>query len=110
MDFLTLGPGPELQNSSIVPDADIVAGRGEGIPGDVQPARARQELVGVLPLLEEVHERLELGRVFRTDVGSLADQVLGVADTANLAVHIFITETRIDDDGANDETRWLQQP
>lgn len=87
-----------------------MSGRGEGIPGDVQPARARQELVGVLPTFEEVNERLELRWVFRTDVGSLADQVLGVADTAHLAVHIFITETRIDDDGANDETRWLQQP
>ena len=35
--ILTLGPGPELQKSSIVTDADVVAGLGERAPGDVQP-------------------------------------------------------------------------
>ena len=97
------------KKSFVITDADIVAGRGEGIPGNVQPARTRQQLVGVLPRSEEVHERLELRRVFRPDVGSLAKQVLRVLHTTHLAVHIFITETRIDDDGANDESRWLQQ-
>ena len=60
-----------------------MAGLGERVPGDVQPAVARQQLVGVFPLPEELHERLELRRVFRADVGSLADEVLGIADTAN---------------------------
>ena len=97
------------KKSFVITDADIVAGRGEGIPGNVQPARTRQQLVGVLPRFEEVHERLELRWVFRSDVGSLAKQVLRVLHTAHPAVHIFVTETRIDDDGANDESRWLQQ-
>jgi hypothetical protein len=35
--IFTLGPGLKLQKSSIVTDADIVAGLGERIPGDVQP-------------------------------------------------------------------------
>ena len=107
--ILTLGPGPELQKSSIVTDADIVAGLGERVPGDMQPVVARQQLVGVLPLLEEVHKRLELRRVFRADVGSLTDKVLGVADTAHLAIHGLATETRIDDDRPHYEPRRLQQ-
>ena len=44
---------------------------------------------------EEVHQRLELHRVFRADVGSLTDKVLGVADTAHLAIHGLTTGTRI---------------
>ena len=95
--------------SSIVTDADVVAGLGERILGDVQPAVARQQLVGVLPLLEEVHKRLELHRVFRADVGSLTDKVLGIADTAHLAIHGLTTETRIDNDRPHHEPRRLQQ-
>ena len=86
-----------------------MAGLGERVPGDVQPAVARQQLVGVLPLLEEVHKRLELHRVFWADVGSLTDKVLGIADTAHLAIHGLTTETRIDNDRPHHETRWLQQ-
>ena len=32
----------------VVTEADIMAGRGEGTPGDVEPAVAGQELVGIL--------------------------------------------------------------
>ena len=86
-----------------------MAGLSERVPGDVQPAVTRQQLVGVLPLPEELHERLELHRVFRTDIGSLTDKVLGVADTAHLAIHGLTTETRIDDDRPHHEPRRLQQ-
>ena len=107
--FLTLGSGPELQKSSIVTDADVMAGLSERVPGDVQPGGGSQELVGVLPLPEELHERLELRRVLWTDVGSLADEVLGIADTAHLAIHGLTTETRVDDDRPHHEPRRLQQ-
>ncbi len=39
----------------VVIDPDEVAGRGEGIPGDVEPAMAGEELVGVLTGFEEIH-------------------------------------------------------
>ena len=109
MDFLTLGPGPELQKSPIVTDADVMAGLGERIPRDMQPAVARKQLVGVLPLPEELHERLELRRVLWTDISSLADEVLEIADTAHLAIHGLTTETRVDNDRPHYEPRRLQQ-
>ena len=40
--------------SLIVIDPDEMAGRGEGVPGDVEPAAAGEELVGELPGLEEI--------------------------------------------------------
>ena len=86
-----------------------MAGWGEGVPGDVEPAAAGEELVGELPGLEEIDQALELGRVFGTDVGGLAEEVLGVADTADLAVHGVTTESGIDDDGADDDPGRLQQ-
>ncbi len=61
----------------VVADADVVARRLEGIPGDVQPTVAGEELVGVLADLEKFNEIPELRRVFRADVSSLAEQVLG---------------------------------
>ena len=63
-----------------------MAGWGEGIPGDVEPASAGEELVGEGAGLEKFGQTLELGRVFRADVGSLAEEMLGVLDTADLAV------------------------
>ena len=86
----------------VVANPDEVSGRGEGVPGDVKPVGACQELVGVLPVLQEVHERGELRRIFRPDVSGLADEVLRAADTTNLAVHSLATEAGIDDDGADD--------
>ena len=41
---------------TVVPDADEVAGRGEGRPGDVEPAVAGEQLVGALIRLQELHE------------------------------------------------------
>ena len=43
-----------------------MAGRGEGVPRDVEPAAAGEELVGELPGLEEIDQALELGRVLGT--------------------------------------------
>ena len=86
-----------------------MAGWGEGVPGDVEPAAAGEELVGELPGLEEIDQALELGRVLGTDVGGLAEEVLGVFDTTDLAVHGVRTEARIDDDGADDDPGRLQE-
>ena len=56
----------------VVTDADIVAGQTEGLPRDVEPAGAGQELVGILTVAEERDQVLELSWIFGTDVGSLA--------------------------------------
>ena len=64
----------------------------------MEPNGAGKELVGVLPFLEEIHERRELSRIFRVDVGSLADEVLGAANTTDYAIHGFAAEAGIDDE------------
>ena len=86
-----------------------MSGLGERIPGYVEPSFARQELVGVLPCLEEIHEGVKLCRILRSDVGSLADEMLGPCDTANLAIHGFAAEAGIDDDRTCDEPCRFQQ-
>jgi hypothetical protein len=65
-----------LYISSVVAEADEVAGLGEGAPGDVEPGGARQQLVGVRRGLEEIHETLELRGVLRAYIGSLTAEVL----------------------------------
>ena len=75
----------------------------------MEPTRAGKELVGVLPFLEEIHERRELRSVFRSDVGSLTYEVLRARDTANLAIHGFAAKAGIDYDRACDEPCRLQQ-
>ena len=76
----------------IIANADVVAGSGEGIPGDVEPGGAGEELVGEGVGFEEVDETLELSGVFGADVGSLADEVLGVANAPYPAIDGLITE------------------
>lgn len=93
----------------VVPNADIMAGRSEGNPGDVHPSRASQELVGVFMVAEEVDQALELLRVLGPDVDSLAQQVLRVTDTANQGIDAGIAETGVDDDGTHLRAGWLQQ-
>ena len=44
----------------VIPYADVVAGRGEGGPGEMEPAVAGEELVGILTFLEEFHQSPEL--------------------------------------------------
>ena len=63
----------------------------------------------MLPILEEVHERRELRRVFRTDICSLADEMLGARDTTDLAINRLATEAGIDDDRARYYSCRLQQ-
>ena len=71
---------------------------GERIPRDVKPTIAGQKLVSIGTDLQELHQALELGRIFRSDVGSLTNEVLRVLHTAHSTVYIFITEARINDD------------
>ena len=87
--------------SLVVPDADVMPRDAEGTPGDVEPAIAREELVGVRRGLEEIHEALELGWVLRADVGCLTAEMLRVADTTHMAVDVLVAEAGVDDDGAD---------
>ena len=76
-----------------------MAGRTEGRPGDMEPARAGEELVGIFTIAEECDQTLELLRVLGADVGSLANEVLGVLDTTNEGVDTRVAEAGVDDDG-----------
>ena len=49
--------------SLVVPDADVMPRDAEGVPRYVEPAIAREQLVGELVSLEEVDQALELSRV-----------------------------------------------
>ena len=84
-------------------------GLGEGIPRDVEPAGACEQLVGIGTGFQKIHQPLELPWVFGADIGSLAQQVLRARHAAHTAVHVGITETAVDDDGANLAAGWLQQ-
>ena len=75
---------------------------GEWTPGEVEPAAAGgQELVGQIVSLEEIHQALELLRVTRADVGSLAEHVLRVRDATHMAVDILVAEAGVDEDGTD---------
>ena len=93
----------------VIAYTDVVARWVEGIPGDVEPAVAGQELVGMFTGAKEVDQTLELARVFGADVGGLAEQVLGVADATNKSVHARGAETGVDDDGTNHLSGGFQQ-
>ena len=69
-----------------------MAGSGEGIPGEMEPSGTGEELVGKGVGFEEVDESLELGRILRTDVGSLAYEVLRVLDATYFAIDSLVTE------------------
>ena len=86
-----------------------MAGLGEGVPGDVEPGGARQQLVGVGAGLEEIHEALELGWVLRTDINSLTAEVLRAADATHQAVHPAVAEARVHDDRTDFDASRLQQ-
>ena len=83
----------------VVIDADEVAGRSEGRPGDVEPTGAGEELVGKDLGFQERDQSLKLVGGFGADVGSAALKVLGVLDTANESVDTRIAEAAGDDDG-----------
>ncbi len=87
-----------------------MAGRREGIPGDVKPAIACEQLVGVFADLQEFDEIPELRGILRPDVGSLAEKVLGSTDTPYLLVDFGIAKARVDDDRSGyDACRFEQQ-
>ena len=67
----------------------------------MEPAGASQELVGILTCLEERDQALELLGVARADVGSLANEVLGVLDTTDEGVDARVAEAGGDDDGTD---------
>ena len=75
--------------------------RGERTPGDVEPAIAGEELVGVGVCFQEIDQALELSRVARADVGSLAEEVLRVTDTTHEGIDTRVAEAGVDDDGAD---------
>lgn len=81
----------------------------EGIPRDVEPAGAGEELVSQIVSFEEVYEALELLGVFGADVGSLAKEVLRVLDTADKGVDARVTVAGIDDDGTDHLSGGLQK-
>ena len=76
----------------VVAEADVVAGLGEGAPGEMEPSGAGEELVGEGVGLEEVDETLELSRIFGADVGGLTDEMLGIANTPYPAIDSLVTE------------------
>ncbi len=98
-----------LKTLLIVPHSNLMPWLGEGSPGDVEPPLAREQLVGIFPVLQEIHECGELSRIFRADIGSLADKVLGVLDAPNLSVHGLTTEARVDDDRSHHKASRFQQ-
>jgi hypothetical protein len=77
----------------IVADSDIIAGLAEGVPRDVEPAIASQELVGIGAGAEEVYKALELLRVFWADVGGLAKEVLRTLDATDEGVDARVAVT-----------------
>ena len=87
-----------------------MAGRREGIPGDVEPAVAGQQLVGVFADLQEFDEIPELRGILRPDVGSLAEKMLRCTDAPNFLVDFIIAKARVDDDRSGyDACRFEKQ-
>ena len=81
----------------------------EGIPGNVEPTGAGQELVGVFTGAKEVNKALELLRVTRANVGGLALQMLRVANAADQGVDARVAVAGVDDDRANHLAGGLQE-
>jgi len=61
----------------------------------VQPAVAGQELVGVRTGLQEFHQTLELFRVLRADVRSLAKKMLGIANNPTLRLTALLRKPEL---------------
>ena len=78
-----------------------MTGLGERTPGDVEPAIAREELVGEFVSLEEIDQALELSWVARADVGSLAEEVLRVVDTTHEGIDARVAEAGVNKDGTD---------
>ena len=95
--------------SLVVPDADVMPRDAEGAPGDVEPAIADEELVGVGVCLQEIDQALELSRVARADVGSLAEEVLRVTDTTHEGIDSRVAEAGVNKDGTGYFSGRLQE-
>lgn len=98
-----------VHSSFVVPYPHIMSWGAEGSPGDVKPAGADQELVGVFTGAKKVNKALELLRVLGADVGSLAKEVLRVANATDKGVDARRAETAIDDDRADHLAGGLQE-
>ena len=81
----------------------------EGIPRDVEPAVASQELVGIGAGAKEVDKVLELGGIFGADIGGQAKEVLRVLDATDEGVDVRRAETRGDEDRTNHLAGGLQE-
>ena len=66
-------------------------------------------MVSQIVSLEEVHEALELAGVLGADVGSLAKEVLRVANATDQGVDARVTVAGVDEDGANHLAGGLQK-
>ena len=76
----------------------------------MEPAAAGgQELVGELVSFEKVDEALELLRVTGANVGSLAEQVLRVADTTHEGIDARVAEAGVNKDGTGYFSGRLQE-
>ena len=75
----------------------------------MEPTCGGQQLVGQIVSLEEVHEALELAGVLGADVGSLALQMLRVANATDQGVDARVAVARIDDDGTDHFPGGLQK-
>ena len=60
--------------------------------------------------LEEIDQALELLRIARADVGSLAEEVLRVTDTTHEGIDTRVAEAGVDDDGADYFSGRFQEP
>ena len=95
--------------SFVITNLDEVARLGERTPTDMEPTIAREELVGVGVCLQEVDQALELSRVARADVGSLAEEVLRVSDTTHEGIDTRVAEAGVNKDGTGYFSGRLQE-
>ena len=76
----------------VVAEPDIVARLGEGVPGDMEPGGAGEELVCEVVIAEEFDKTLELLRIFGADISGLTDEVLRVLYAADPKIDGLVTE------------------
>ena len=76
----------------VIGNSNIMSRNAEGIPRDVEPTCGGQQLVSQIVSLEEVHEALELAGVLGADIGSLALQMLRVANATDQGVDTGVAE------------------
>ena len=84
-------------------------GGGEGVPGDVEPAVAREQLIGVWAGLQILNQLLEFRWVCGADVGCLTQKVLRVTVTPHERIDTNVAKARVDDDGTDHLSGGLQQ-